>query len=199
MNHTTRARWAGVSLVALLAACSAETETEEPAAEPTETVTAQAPILAEAEDPAAMAFNAMIGTHQCVHNRTDYETREVTTSETTWTWEYDMGGYAVRDWNVPGNPSLNLRLYDPQTRLWHVWYYLAGDGYYAAEWVGGPEGDRIVLRYYDVDYHERPVDSVLEYYNISEDGFEWQSRDIYKDTGEEFEDWHIKCTKVSDG
>lgn len=160
---------------------------------------AQAQTDTTPDDPNAHIFDPMIGTHRCAHRRTNYDTRETRTYESTWIWERDMRGNAVRDWGDHGGPNLTLRVYDPDARQWHVWYFLGGAGYYAGEWIGGlTEDGRMIFRFENVDYSERPVTSELEYTNVTEDGFDWQSTDIYNDTGERFVDWRISCRKVRD-
>lgn len=145
---------------------------------------------------AAKAFDFLIGQNDCVQTRYAYPDGAETRSRASWVGYYDHGGWSVRDtFASEGGVSLNIRIYDPATQRWRVWYFLADNRYYAGEWTGGSDGDRMVLEK-DDELGGRPVISRLEYSDITPDGFTWISRNVDRESGEEFVDWRITCAKA---
>lgn len=146
-------------------------------------------------DPEARIFDPMIGAHNCTHQRTDYKTRDVSEADAVWAWYYDMNGHGVRDLYRFGEGSpASQRVYNPETKQWHIWYFIGQNFYYANEWVGGADGDRLVFEA-DDEFNGREIRSRLEYYDITDTSFEWKSTNIDKETGEEFVDWTISCKR----
>jgi len=144
---------------------------------------------------AAKAFDFLIGHNTCIQSRFAYPGGEETRSRFDWVGYYSHGGWAVRDEGAPaGSANLSLRIYDPVEGTWHVWYFLAQNGYYAGEWRGGAVGDRIVLEKDDV-LEGRPIVSRLEFWDVTPDSFEWRSSNVEED-GAAFVDWRISCEKA---
>ncbi len=147
-------------------------------------------------DSEARVFDSMIGAHRCRHERVDYETRKVTRAEAVWTWYYDMNGYGIRDhYRYEQGAPASQRIFNPDTRQWHIWYFLGQDFYYVGEWVGGAEGGKLVFEKADEEIAGRLFLSRLEYYDIRKDSFKWKSTNIDNVTGDEFVDWRIECER----
>ncbi len=147
-------------------------------------------------DPEARIFDTMIGVHNCTQQRTNYATRETVEANGIWAWYYDMNGYGIRDhYRFGAGAPASQRVYNPETKQWHVWYFLGQGFYYAGEWVGGREGDRLVFKKHNEKQGDRLVLSQLEYFDITETSFKWKSSNIDNLTGEVFVDWSIECKK----
>lgn len=147
-------------------------------------------------DPEARIFDPLIGVHTCTHERTDYESRKTTTASGNWVWYYDMNGFGIRDYyRFNAGAPVSQRIYDPQKKQWHVWYFIGQGFYYAGEWIGGADGDRLVLEKQNEKMGDRLVLSRLEFSDISDAGFKWRSINVDNETGEEFVDWEITCRR----
>lgn len=147
-------------------------------------------------DPGARIFDPMIGMHDCQHVRTDIATGRQTRADAVWTWRYDMNGYGIRDdYRYGKGAPVSQRIYDPATGLWHVWYFLGQDFYYAGEWVGGRRGDRLVFDKHGEVVGGKTYLNRLEYYDIEANAFKWRSTMIDEDTGEAVVDWEIGCER----
>ncbi|WP_262695737.1 hypothetical protein [Kordiimonas aquimaris] len=150
----------------------------------------------EQKDAEARVFDQFIGTYNCTQKRTNPQTKQITESEATWTWEYDMNGYAVRDKFRYGEAApVSQRFYNPSTKQWHVWYFLGQQFYYAGEWIGGGKDDRLIFeqKYKDADGEETL--SRLEFFNITDTSYNWHSTNIIEKTGEISIDWEIACKR----
>ncbi len=146
-------------------------------------------------DPEAQIFRPLIGIHDCTHIRTSAPGAEPQTSQAVWTWYYDMNGYGARDTYRYGKAApASQRIYNAQTKKWHVWYFLGQGGYYAGEWIGGANGADIVFEQ-TTKVGERSVLSQLRFFDITETSFEWKSSNTDADSGEVFVDWEISCQR----
>lgn len=148
-----------------------------------------------AAPPEARLFDFMIGRNECVQQRFDYKTGEGHTSTSIWTNYFTFNGWGIRDeyYHNLGS-AVTLRLYDPTEKVWRANFFLAQNRFYKGEWIGGLQGDRIVLEMDDI-FEDRLVISRLTYFNITPNSFDWQSENIDKENGEIFIDWKISCKK----
>lgn len=104
-----------------------------------------------------------------------------------------MNGFGIRDVYRYGRAApASQRVFDPAAKQWHVWYFLGQRNFYVGEWVGGGQGDRIVLEQ-TTEENGRPSISRLQFFEIADNSFEWSSTNIDVETREEFVDWRISC------
>ena len=151
----------------------------------------------ERSDAEAAVFDRLIGAHECVSTRTNFASGESVVTPASWVWYHDMNGFGVRDvFRVGKSAPASQRVYNPQTKKWHVWYMLGQKYFFSGEWIGGGVGDDIILEKQNEKLGDRTITSRLEFTDITDDGFEWQSGNIDPETGEQlFVDWQISCTR----
>lgn len=151
----------------------------------------------ERSDKEAAVFDRLIGAHDCVSTRNNYATGESTQAPGTWVWYHDMNGFGVRDvFRVGQSAPASQRVYNPQTKKWHVWYMIGQKFFFSGEWVGGGVSDKIILEKENEKLGDRTITSRLEFYDITDDGYEWHSGNIDPETGEQlFIDWQISCKR----
>lgn len=146
-------------------------------------------------DPEAQIFKPLIGIHDCTHVRTVAPGAEPQSAKAVWTWYYDMNGYGVRDtYRYDKAAPASQRIYNVPTKQWHVWYFLGQGGYYAGEWIGGVSGENIVFEQ-TAEAAGRTILSSLQFFDITENSFEWKSSNIDTTTGETFVSWEISCKR----
>lgn len=147
-------------------------------------------------DTEARIFDQFIGVYNCTQKRTNPQTKQVTESEATWAWEYDMNGYAIRDKFRYGEAApVSQRFYNATTKQWHVWYFLGQQFYYAGEWIGGAKGDRLIFEQKYKNANGEQTLSRLEFFNITDTSYNWHSTNIIEETGDISVDWEIACTR----
>ena len=150
-------------------------------------------------DSEARVFDRLIGAHECVSQRHNYQTGESVEAPAMWTWYYNMNGYGVRDvFRLGESAPASQRVYNPGTKEWHVWYMLGQKFFFAGEWTGGGKGDDIVLESEGAKLGDKDVISRLEFYDIKKSSFKWRSGNVDLTTGKNlFYDWEISCTRRS--
>ncbi len=148
--------------------------------------------------PQLAQFAFMIGHNDCREERLNNDSGEWDSSERTWDAYYYMNGFAIRDGGRSGvNSNGNIRIYDSATAQWRVSYF-SMPNYSSAEWSGGLEGDRLVLRRpqqapgTEIDGFSR-----LTFLNISATGFDWTGEWVSADGSVEFLFWRVSCRKRS--
>lgn len=148
--------------------------------------------------PQLQEFAFMIGQNDCVDERLNQATGEWVTSARTWDAYYYLNGRAIRDTGRSGaTTNGNVRIFDIGSGQWRVTFF-ASPTYGTGTWVGGMEGDNMVLRLpqkapgTDIDGF-----STLTFSNISEQGFDWSGVWISADGEARFPFWRISCHKRS--
>ena len=148
-------------------------------------------------DPEARIFDRLIGEHECIQKRTSWPDKKVTEGEARWVWYHDMNGFGIRDiFRFGRGAPASQRVFNPQTKQWHVWYFVGQKFYYAGEWIGGAKGDKLVFEKPDEKLGDKTILSRLEYYDITATSFKWHSLNLDPETGENlFTDWEISCER----
>lgn len=121
-------------------------------------------------------FGRLVGTWQCdVHTRRADGGWEQRAAGAKWRWFYVLGGHAVQDiWepeHIPGSDDnvrgTNLRIYDPQKRVWRVVWIDSMRRAFELYEGGSADGEIVLTR--EAESHIAKV----RFYNIAVDAFDW--------------------------
>lgn len=122
------------------------------------------------------------------------------TLQLKWRWKYILNGNGVQDDGWFGNDSIqssftSIRILNPQTKKWHVPFFTPNMRANPQIWIGGKEGDNIVLKRTQKTQNGGEAESILTFSNITDKGFNWEGK-IYIPT-KNFTNvfWRIWCIK----
>ena len=147
-------------------------------------------------------FENMIGTCDCESVRRNPDQTWGDTTSLEWRFKYILNGMAVQDetWNEKGSYATSIRQFKPDSGYWVVSYYASG--WVATQppvWLGGKEGDNIVLRRpQQAPGSGIPGFSELSFYDITESGFRWKSEWLDSAGTIVYPTWMINCSKRKD-
>ncbi|MEQ8768568.1 MAG: hypothetical protein RL885_31975 [Planctomycetota bacterium] len=116
------------------------------------------------------------------------------TSKGVWNASYFLNGLGIQDrYENQQFVTSNIRIFDPDASVWKVTFFKM-PGYASGVWEGKKEGDRMVMR----QFNERPdgtqAESRLTFFDITEEGYEWQSENIVD--GQSLVTWKSSCRRV---
>ncbi len=141
----------------------------------------------------------MIGECNCKSISRINQTAWGDTVNMIWRFKYIMNGMAVQDETLKedGLHSGSIRQYIPDSAQWYVHYYSSGTpSTVLSTWEGNKqENGDIVL------YREQKATNGMDgyykinFYNISEDGFDWRGEWVSKDESFSYTTWKIFCMK----
>ncbi len=125
-----------------------------------------------------MEFGSLIGMYDCrsVQRNPDQNWGDTTMLE--WRFSFVLNGMAIQDetWHENGWYATSIRQFHPDSAVWVVGYSSSrGVTTTPGVWLGGKEGDDIVLRMPQRSPGQGiPGMSRLTFYDITDRGFRWK-------------------------
>ena len=121
-------------------------------------------------------FAPMIGECDCISEQRNPDGTWQDAVKMTWRFKYIMNGLAIQDETLKesGAHAGSIRQVHPESGKWHVYYYSQNSVPDSlSTWVGGNNGDSIVLSMPQKAPNGMEGVSRLTFYDISADGFKW--------------------------
>jgi hypothetical protein len=145
-------------------------------------------------------FDQLIGLCNCKSLQYDRNGNPGDTTALKWRWKYILNGNGVQDDGWYGNDTLqsaftSIRIFNPQTKKWQVPFFTPNMTRAPNIWIGGREGNNIILRRPYQIQDSIQVVSTLTFSNISSNGFNWEGKSFFptRNTSNVF--WKIWCIK----
>ena len=137
-------------------------------------------------------FAFAIGQWHCTNSWNGAENADQPTLD--WSFNYALNGRAIEDYFEDSQiRGQGMRLYNSTLGEWNVVYMSMMPNFDNRTWVGGKQGDRMVLDLPTTRPNGETVIQRLSFYNIATDSFEWQGEMVSKDASQQF--WHLGCTR----
>lgn len=118
-----------------------------------------------------------------------------------WKFKYIMNGTAIQDetWKADGRSSGSIRQFIADSAQWAVTYFsAAAPAASPGVWMGGKQGDDVVLYMDQKAPNGMEGRSRLTFYNIGEYGYDWIGEWTSLDESFVYPFWSISCTKRDD-
>ena len=124
-----------------------------------------------------LEFDFFVGAFDCF-DRISIGNGQFRETQAIWNGAYFLNGYGIQDqyW-ANGLMTSNIRMYDARDGLWKVTFFSAPN-YSTGTWVGGKEGDDMVLRRETELPDGRIRVGRLTFHDISDNGFEWKAETV---------------------
>lgn len=141
-------------------------------------------LIADAAAPDAPVeieqFGRLVGQWKCLGSEPDEDGNWVEESaESTWTWHYVLGGYAVQDLWEPGpgirsgSLGTNLRIYNADDDIWHLTWTSAAQQEF--DYFSGSERDGRIVLLGERPARRHPAHAArVTFDNIEAERFDWQ-------------------------
>ncbi len=173
-------------------------------------ISAQFPYEASAEHPFGLPnpeapqeildFAPLIGECNCLSQTRGLDGAWAKEVEMIWRFKYIMNGMAIQDETLKHDSTYagSIRQFIPDSTRWYVHYYSSGKPTTVLpSWEGkkNPDGDIIL-------YRDQKAPNGMEgsyritFFDISDNGFNWQGAWVSKDQSIEWPTWKIECTKI---
>lgn len=143
-------------------------------------------------------FAPMIGRCECKSVNRNAEGNFTDTIDMIWQFKYIMNGSAIQDetWKADGRHSGSIRQFQPDSSQWVVTYFSQpGVTYTPGVWIGGKDGDDIVLKMDQTAPNGTEGISRLTFSNISASGYDWIAEWTSLDESFVHPIWKIYCKK----
>ncbi|WP_435625696.1 hypothetical protein [Flagellimonas sp.] len=144
-------------------------------------------------------YENMIGTCHCKSIFRDQKGAWNDTINLTWNWKYIMDQKGIQDegWYFSNGRKYHftsIRVFDTINKQWYVSYFTPNLSSVPETWVGGKQGNEIVLKKEEATENGL-VESILTFSNISKKGFDWEGKVMNKEKEMVYPFWKIWCLK----
>ena len=141
-------------------------------------------------------FAALIGDCDCKSINRNSDGTWNDTLDMVWRFKYIMNGTSIQDetWKSDGGHSGSIRQYITDSSAWAVTYFSSRfPSASPGVWMGGKDGEDIILYKDHTAPNGTAGDSWLTFYNIDESGFDWKGEWIDKTKTVVYPFWMIYC------
>ena len=143
-------------------------------------------------------FEPMIGICQCRSVQRNPDGSWQDTIDMLWKFKYILNGTAVQDetWKANKMYATSIRQFHQDSQQWVVSYNAyPGVSTTSKVWLGKKEAERIVLKQPFQTPNGMDGYSVLQFYDMTRDGYRWKGEWIKDDNTITYPFWYIDCRR----
>ena len=143
-------------------------------------------------------FESMIGVCDCRSLQRNPDGTWQDTVEMKWKFKYILNGTAVQDetWKADSVYATSIRQFSPDSSQWIVTYYsYPAISNTISVWKGKKEKDKIVLKQPFQAPNGMDGYSVLQFYDMTAQGYKWKGEWVKDDGTITYPFWYIQCKR----